>query len=164
MRRRTTLRTSHRATDLDLPVDLVWQVAASGDHGPRWYVDAAPFVLRGAVDRLVGGSGRRWEQPGTPLLAVGDRAGFWSVLGADHDGSRRRLVLQAEVRAPGTVRLTTEARSLSPSRTRLVQTISFAPRGALGAAYLLADVPAREAVIELAHRRLLADLLADLPT
>ncbi len=160
MRRRTTLLTSTRSSDVDQAVDVVWALVASGTTGRHWYVDAAPFVFRGGVDRIVGGSGRRWDPPGRPLLEVGDRAGFWSVAGADHTGPRRRLVLEAEVRAPGTVRVSTEAHALSPSRTRLVQTISFAPRGALGAAYLLADLPAREAVVELTHRRLLADLAA----
>lgn len=160
MPRRTHLRSSRRSSDVDLPVDAVWQVAASGRSGPQWYVDAAPFVFRGAVDRLAGGAGRRWDPPGTPLLATGDRAGFWLVTGAGHRGTRRRLVLEAQVRAPGTVRLTTEVEALADQRARLVQTISFAPRGFLGAAYLLADVPAREAVIEVTHRRLLGDLRA----
>ena len=160
MHRRSDLRSSRRSSDVDLPVDAVWQVVASGMPGRQWYVDAAPFVFRGGLDRLAGGAGRRWDPPGNPLLATGDRVGFWLVTGAGHHGPRWRLVLEAQVRAPGTVRLTTEAQSLSDHRTRLVQTISLAPRGCLGAAYLLADVPAREAVIELTHRRLLDDLRA----
>lgn len=158
MHRRTLLHASSRSSDVDLPVDAVWQVAASGRPGRQWYVDAAPFVFRGAVDRLAGGGGRRWDPPGTPLLAAGDRAGFWLVTGAEHHGTRRRLVLEAQVRAPGTVRLATEVEAIADGRARLVQTVSFAPRGVLGAAYLLADVPAREAVIEVTHRRLLRDL------
>jgi len=42
--------------------------------------------------------------------------------------------------------------------TRLDQRVTFRPDGPLGAAYLLADLPAREAVIGLVHRRLLQDL------
>ena len=158
MHRRSDLRSSRRSSDVDLPVDAVWQVVASGRPGRQWYVDAAPFAFRSGVDRLAGGAGRRWDPPGTPLLATGDRAGFWLVTGAGHQGSRWRLVLEAQVRAPGTVRLTTEVETIADQHARLVQTISFAPRGFLGAAYLLADVPAREAVIEVTHRRLLDDL------
>lgn len=160
MRRRTTLLTSTRGSDVDLPVDAVWRLVASGASGRQWYVDAAPFVFRGGVDRIVGGSGRRCDPPGRPLLEAGDFAGLWAVTAAEHSGPRRRLALRAEVRAPGTVRLVTEAHDLSPGRTRLVQTISFAPRGVLGAAYLLVDLPAREAVAELTLRRVLADLSA----
>ena len=67
---------------------------ASGETGPHWYVDALPFVVRGALDRAVGGAGQRWAPPGTPLLAAGDRAGFWSVVVS----SPSELLLRAEVR------------------------------------------------------------------
>ncbi len=128
---------------------------ASGRAGPQWYVDAAPFVVRGGLDRLLGGSGRAWPPPGAELLAAGDRAGFWRV--EESDAERRRLVLVAEVRAPGTVTLSTEV--VPDVEGCLVrQTVRLDPSGVLGAAYLLADLPAREAVLELTHRRLLRDL------
>ncbi len=139
------------------PVDWVWSVVASGRTGPQWYVEAAPLVFRGAVDRLVGGGGRRWAPPGTDLLRAGDRAGFWEVAEAEHAAPTRRLVLRAQVRAPGVVELETLAEALPAGSTRLSQTTRFAPRGLAGAAYLLADLPAREAVSELTHRRLLSD-------
>ncbi|MFC4784436.1 DUF2867 domain-containing protein [Nocardioides sp. MAHUQ-72] len=154
-----TLRTSRRSSELDLPADAAWAVVASGRAGRQWYVDAAPFVLRGGLDRLVGGRGRPWDPPGTPLLAAGDTAGFWRVLAAGHDGDRRRLVLEAAVRAPGRVVLTTEVEPADEARSRLHQEVAFEPHGVLGRAYLLVDLPAREAVAELVHRRLLADLV-----
>ena len=154
MRRRPGLLGSVRSTDLALPLDHVWQVVASGTTGPQWYVDAAPFVFRGALDRLVGGRGRCWEPPGKDLLESGDRAGFWAVTRADHRGPDRHLVLEAQVRAPGRVLLATSATGDAAS-TRLDQTVTFEPHGALGTAYLLADLPAREVVVELAHRHLI---------
>jgi hypothetical protein len=36
--------------------------------------------------------------------------------------------------------------------------VTFRPHGRLGTAYLLADLPARELVAELTHRRMTADL------
>ncbi len=159
-----TLRTSSRTSDVDLPADTAWAAVASGRPGRRWYLDAAPFVVRGALDRLAGGAGRAWEPPGTPLLAAGDTAGFWRVLEATaYDGGRHRLALEAAVRAPGRVLLETRVDPLGPDRARVGQRVSFAPRGSLGHAYLLADLPAREAVLELAHRRLLADLRRERP-
>ncbi|MFC6287340.1 DUF2867 domain-containing protein [Nocardioides sp. GCM10027113] len=173
---RPDLRESHRTSVLDRSLDEVWDVVASGWAGRQWYVDALPFVFRGAVDRVVGGPGRRWQPPGTPLLRHGDLAGFWRVTRAEHDGPRRLLLLEAQVRAPGTVRLLTTAQAVEEAvdgavenaagppeahgRTRLVQTVELEPHGLLGTAYLLADIPAREAVVELTHRRLLADLRA----
>jgi len=154
-----TLHTSTRSSEVVLPVAAAWEVVASGRHGPRWYVEAAPFVLRGAIDRLVGGAGRPWDPPGTPLLAAGDTAGFWRVLEArTDDGGRHRLLLEAAVRAPGRVLLETRVDPLGPERARIGQQVRFEPHGVLGRAYLLADLPARELVIDLTHRRLLADL------
>ncbi len=156
MRRRSTLTTSTRESALSLDAATAWAVVASGRTGSRWYVDAAPFVVRGGIDRLAGGAGRRWPPPGSPLLATGDRAGFWRVTTADHD--RHRLVLTADVRAPGVVVLTTELVETSDEGCLLQQSVGLRPHGVLGAAYLLADLPAREVVLELAHRRLRRDI------
>ena len=131
---------------------------ASGRTGPQWYVDAAPFVVRGGIDRLAGGKGRRWDPPGTEQLATGDRAGFWHVTEAD--AGQGLLTLRADVRAPGTVTLVTTV--VTDVKGCLVrQTVRLDPSGLLGAAYLLVDLPAREAVLELTHRRLLRDLARD---
>lgn len=149
MRRRTSLTTSTRTSHLDLPADDLWAtVTAAGGRG-RWYTEAAPFVVRGSLDRLLGGAGRAWPVPLHDLLVAGDRAGFWEVRAADE--RTRVLELVAAVRAPGSVVLTT---SVVPSLhgSSLRQTVAFAPSGLLGAAYLLLDLPARELVIELAHR------------
>ncbi len=156
MRRWTSLHESVRYSDLDQPAPGAWSVVASGYDRPQWYVDAAPFVIRGAVDRLLGGTGRHARPPGTPVLTTGDKAGFWEVAEADHD--QHLLVLEAAVRAPGRVVLRTSVEALGPRRCRVSQSISFTPDGLLGRAYLLADLPSRETVAELAHRRLLRDL------
>ena len=103
------------------------------------------------------GPGRRWPVPATDVLHTGDRAGFWRVVEADHD--RRRLTLEAEVRAPGRVTLTTWIQPLDQSGCTLHQRVEFNPSGVLGALYLVADLPAREAVISLGFRRIRADML-----
>lgn len=154
MERRTRLRSSTRTSLVDLPADRVRAVVADGRSGPRWYLDALPFVVRGGLDRALGGEGRRWPPPGRDLLEAGDRAGFWHVVRS----TPRELLLRAEVRAPGVVELRTEMTAHAVGATVLAQTVSLEPTGLSGQLYLLADLPAREAVIELAHRRLLGDL------
>src|SRR5690349_10061189 len=105
MERRTSLGASTRSTHLDLDADRVWAaVTAAGGRG-RWYTEAPPFIVRGAVDRLLGGAGRRWPVPTGERLTAGDHAGFWAVREADDRA--RVLHLDAVVRAPGAVALAT---------------------------------------------------------
>ncbi|CAB4712759.1 unannotated protein [freshwater metagenome] len=61
------------------------------------------------------------------------------------------------MRAPGRVRLRTDVRP-TLAGCDVEQVVTFTPSGLLGRAYLLADLPAREALLTLVHRRLLADL------
>ncbi len=154
MRRRSRITSSSRTSVVHLPVADVRAVVASGRRGPQWYADALPLVARGGIDRLLGGAGRRWPAPDRELLEPGDRVAFWTVTRSTAD----ELVLRAEVRAPGEVVLTTRLTPVDARRTRVEQTVALHPSGLLGAAYLVADLPAREAVIELTHRRLLRDL------
>ncbi|MGA8258003.1 MAG: DUF2867 domain-containing protein [Nocardioides sp.] len=138
-----------------LGADDAWSVVASGESRSQWYVDAAPFRFRRGLDQLIGGPGRRDAPPGTPRLATGHRVGFWHVVEADHQ--RRRLVLDAAVRAPGRVRLVVRVAS-NDEGSQVSSEISFMPRGLAGAAYLLADLPARALVSELAMLHLLVVL------
>ncbi len=95
--------------------------------------------------------------PSPAPVRAGDRAGFWRVLAAGTTATGHRLVLKAAVRAPGRVLLELRVDG-RPDGCEVDLTITFEPDGLLGSAYLLADVGAREAVVELTHRRLLADL------
>jgi uncharacterized protein DUF2867 len=144
---------------VDLDADDVWSVVASGTEGPHWYVDALPLVVRGAVDRVLGGAGRRWAPPDRAELRAGDTAGFWRVTRA----AGRTLELEADVRSPGQVRLTTSVEAAGPGRSVVRQAVSFEPAGLAGQLYMVADLPSREVVVELVHRRLLAELDAGRP-
>ncbi|MBC9732718.1 DUF2867 domain-containing protein [Nocardioides marmotae] len=163
MLRRTSLRTTRRASTVPLPAQHAWAVVACGLAGPRWYVDAGPLVVRGLIDRLAGGGGRRWPVPDRPELLRGDTAGFWRVWEVQDDpgAGPRRLVLVADVRSPGRVTLTTTVTPTGAVTCRIEQQVRLDPDGLLGAAYLLVDLPARETVAELVHRRLLHDVLRD---
>ena len=113
--------------------------------------------MRGVLDRLALGGGRRWPVPDGPLLRAGDRAGFWRVLAAGTTATGHRLVLEAAVRAPGRVLLELRVDRL-PAGCAVDLAITFEPDGLLGAAYLLTDVPAREAVTALVDARIRQDL------
>lgn len=153
-----SLHSSRRVSTVPPGPDEVWAVVAGAGPGRHWYVDAAPFVVRGAIDRAVLGGGRRWPVPDGPLLRAGDRAGFWVVRAAGDRPGGHRLVLEAAVRAPGTVTLTVLV-SARDGGTEVDLQVRLDPRGVLGTAYLVADLPAREAVVELTHRRLVRDVV-----
>lgn len=153
-----SLHSSRRVSTVPLGPDEVWAVVAGAGPGRHWYVDAAPFVVRGAIDRAVLGGGRRWPVPDGPLLRAGDRAGFWVVRAAGDRPGGHRLVLEAAVRAPGTVTLTVLV-SARDEGTEVDLQVRFDPAGVLGTAYLLADLPAREVLLELVDRRIRADLV-----
>lgn len=166
------LHHSERHAAIDHPADEVWGVLAAAETTTaeqRWYVGAVPLVLRERLDRvadvLLGPVVDRQPAvrtvPEGPLLHDGDPAGFWTVTGADHTAHRLRL--QARVHAPGDVRLTSWLRPRTGG-CHLYLRITFVPRGLLGAAYLAADLPAREVVAELTTRRLVADVESALGT
>ncbi len=79
---------------------------------------------------------------------------------ADHHA--HRLLLEAEVRAPGRVTLevtlATADAGATPHDTRVGLTITLDPSGVLGMAYLVADLPARGVVTELTMLHLLTIL------
>ncbi len=155
MRRARTLHTSRRSAVVALDPTAAWDVVASGEAGPQWYVDAAPLVVRRWIDRLALGPALRREPPGRPRLATGDEVGFWKVLDADH--RTRHLVLVAQVRSPG--RVTLEVRTRPHAEGAEVElTVTLSPRGLVGRAYELVDLPAREAVSELLMLHLLTIL------
>jgi len=153
-----SLHSSRRVSTVPLGPDAVWAVVAGAGPGRHWYADAAPFVVRGAIDRAVLGGGRRWPVPDGPLLRAGDRAGFWVVRAAGDRPGGHRLVLEAAVRAPGTVTLTVLVTARDEG-TEIDLQVRFDPAGVLGAAYLLADLPAREVLLELVDRRIRNDLV-----
>lgn len=149
---------SERSSVVALDPTATWDVVASGADTRQWYADAAPFVFRGALDRLLLGRTPRVRPPGRTRLRAGDRVGFWTVVVADHQD--RRLLLEARVRAPGTVTL--EA-TVEPDGdgSRVTLAITFRPSGLVGRAYLVADLPARGLVAELAMLDLLTVLRKD---
>lgn len=150
------LTTSSRSTGLAASAGDVWAVVADGTPGRRWYLDAAPFIFRDRLDRVLGGREGGAPAPGRPLLRSEDRAGFWRVVEADDNA--HSLVLEALVRAPGRVVFRSEVTPVVTGGCELTQSVTFTPAGLLGVAYLLADLPAREVLLELVHRRTCADV------
>ncbi len=87
--------------------------------------------LRGRLDNFVGGPGLKRGRRTPHELRVGDALDFWRVEDLEKDKS---LLLRAEMKVPGKAWLLFEAIP-NGSRTQLVQTAMFAPRGFFGLIY-----------------------------
>lgn len=119
--------------------DSVHRVLGSIGGQRGWFAYDALWVLRGAIDRLVGGPGlRRHRGPGPrPPLAVGHDLDFWEVEALEPG---RLLRLRAEMRLPGRAWLEWQTEP-DGARTILHQTASFAPSGLAGRLYWYALWP-----------------------
>ena len=143
------LLTSTRSSRFLVAPGDAWSRLLAGGPGAHWY-DTGPLALRAGLDRLLGGTAPA-PVPDRALRA-GDAVFFWDVTHAEAHAGTYELSLRARVRAPGTVTLRVGLDPTEPG-TRLTQSVRFDPQGVLGTAYLLADLPARELLIELVHRR-----------
>ncbi len=121
-----------------------------GDVG--WPYANPLWRLRGLVDRAVGGVGMRLGRRDPDRLRVGDAVDFWRVEevrrptgdGAAADGAPAAglLRLRAEMKVPGRAWLQYEVTPLDGgTRSRLVQTAFFEPKGLPGLAYWYALYP-----------------------
>ncbi len=92
----------------------------------------AAWVIRGLLDRLVGGPGlRRGRRHPTELLP-GEAVDFWRVAAVQPPALLR---LRAAMRLPGRARLEWQVLPKDEGVSQLVQTAYFEPRGLLGLGY-----------------------------
>lgn len=103
----------------------------------------AAWRLRAALDRVVGGVGMRRSHPQTTDIQAGDTIDFFRVVVVEPD---RMIRLRAEMKLPGAGWLQFEAQPLDDERTRLVQTVFFAPKGLLGILYWYLVYPAHKLI------------------
>jgi uncharacterized protein YbjT (DUF2867 family) len=111
-----------------------------------WRAWNAAWRARGLLDRLVGGPGLRRGRRDPRQLLVGEALDFWRVEAIE---TGRMLRLRAEMKLPGEAWLQWDVVE-EASRSRLVQTAVFAPRGLFGALYWYALYPL--------HARIFSDL------
>ena len=121
----------------DAPPEAVWKVVTAIGGANGWYYADPLWNLRGVLDRLVGGVGRRRGRRHPTQLRVGDAVDFWRVAGLEPG---RRLTLLAEMRLPGTAALEFEVLPEGDG-SRLVTAAHFHPAGAAGLLYWYALWP-----------------------
>jgi uncharacterized protein YbjT (DUF2867 family) len=127
----TVINAAYRMRLLAEPQDT-WAplIRIGGETG--WYFADFLWKLRGRLDEFFGGVGGRRGRRHTVDLAVGDALDFWRVVGLE---AYKRLLLVAEMKAPGEVVLDFRLIPMEGGETELQMIGRFLPRGLWGLAY-----------------------------
>jgi uncharacterized protein YbjT (DUF2867 family) len=120
-----------RTVEVDAPAARVFASFTSLGGAKGWMTWNAAWWMRGAIDRLVGGPGLRRGRRHPQQLLAGEALDFWRVDAIEPD---RLLRLRAEMKVPGAASLQWEV-STQGTRSTLVQTAMFVPRGLAGVLY-----------------------------
>jgi uncharacterized protein YbjT (DUF2867 family) len=131
------------AVVLDGPPETAWDVVKriGGDTG--WYFGTFLWRLRGFVDQLFGGPGLSRGRRHVDSVAMGDHLDFWRVVEVEEP---KRLLLRAEMLAPGEALLEFRITPLEDGGTELSMTPSFEPRGWAGMLYWWLIAPSHSLV------------------
>ncbi len=114
--------------DSDVVMNNIWSI---GGHRGWYYLDWL-WNLRGLIDQIVGGVGRRRGRRSNVTLYAGDALDFWRVILADK--TNKRLLLYAEMKLPGEAWL--EFRIIErPTHKYLSEIATFRPVGLWGRVY-----------------------------
>lgn len=133
-----TVFTDRREIEVAAPPNEVHAAACRIGGGEGYHAASWLWHLRGAMDRLVGGPGLRRGRRDPETVGFGEALDFWRVTGIEPE---RLLELRAEMKLPGIATLSFEIEPLDASRSRLIQTARFKPKGLFGLMYWYAVLP-----------------------
>ena len=140
----TVLGGAHRIV-LEGDAQAVWATVQSIGGRNGWYFAHSLWWLRGVMDRLVGGPGLRRGRRHPTDLRVGDGLDFWRVIALEPPW---RMLLLAEMKAPGDALLEFVIAPQGPGRVELKMTARFLPRGLAGILYWYSLLPAHQWLFE----------------
>ena len=115
-----------------------WQAVSKIGGKTGWYFGNYLWRLRGIIDRLAGGVGLRRGRRHPTAIGVGDALDFWRVLKVE---APHRLLLVAEMKAPGEALLEFQIRPNGNDRVELQMLSRFLPKGLSGLIYWYALYP-----------------------
>lgn len=117
---------------LDGSPELAWNVVKRIGGNTGWYFGTFLWQMRGFVDKILGGPGLSRGRRRLDSVAIGDSLDFWRVVAVEE---RCRLLLRAEMLAPGDAFLEFRLQVLPDGSTELCMTPSFEPHGMWGRVY-----------------------------
>ena len=121
----------HFSIILDGSPELAWSVVKRIGGNTGWYFGTYLWKIRGFVDKLLGGPGLSRGRRHVDSIAVGDCLDFWRVVAVDE----QRLLLKAEMLAPGKALLEFHIQVLPDGTNRLRMSPSFEAHGIWGKLY-----------------------------
>lgn len=136
--RPTTFKTIHNGMIVEIKQCLVRSRAASVYRsftelgGPNNWPCHWAWRIRAFIDRILGGVGMRKGRPDSDAIRVGDTVDYFRVVEIHPN---RMLRLKVDMKLPGEGWVQFEAIPYEHERTRLMQTVFFAPKGLIGFLY-----------------------------
>ena len=121
--------------------EKVWEVISHIGGSTGWYHGTGLWVLRGFIDRLVGGVGSGRGRRNAVEISVGDVLDFWRVVSVEKNDHLR---LAAEMRLPGIGLLNFEIKAIDDNHCELLQQARFKPHGLTGICYWYVLIPLHE--------------------
>jgi len=140
-----TVLTCGQRIVLEAAPEAVWDTVRRIGGRNGWYFAQPLWRLRGLIDRVAGGPGLRRGRRDPVNLRVGDGLDFWRVVAIEQN---ERLLLLAEMKAPGEALLEFRIREEGPDRVALEMVSRFLPRGLAGISYWYALMPANQWIFE----------------
>jgi uncharacterized protein YbjT (DUF2867 family) len=140
----TILYSAHQIV-LKGSAEKVWQTVQTIGGRNGWFFADGLWWLRGLMDRLVGGPGLRRGRRDPKDLRVGDGLDFWRVIALEKP---RRLLLLAEMKAPGDALLEIVIDQQGRALVELKLIARFLPRGLAGILYWYSLVPTHRWLFE----------------
>ncbi len=110
----------------------VWQIVSQIGGHTGWYHGTWLWVLRGFLDRLLGGVGSSRGRRNAVEILPGDVLDFWRVVDVQPE---RRLRLAAEMKLPGIATLEFRIKESGRDNCEIIQHARFQPRGLAGICY-----------------------------
>ncbi len=136
-----TILEDKRTLKVNAPKEKVWAVISHIGGETGWYHGTWLWMLRGFIDRLVGGVGSDRGRRNAEKVSVGDALDFWRVVKVIEN---EELCLAAEMKIPGVATLDFKVQEINANTCGIIQHARFAPHGLAGLLYWYALIPMHE--------------------